>query len=68
MSSTDKMIKISKEKWESIHTDYKGQWQDYYNDHPEWIGRKVVMSTCISDNPNKLGKLLIEGVHFIVEQ
>ena len=34
---------------------------DYYNDHPEWLGKKVIMSGCISDEP---GKLLIEGVHF----
>lgn len=55
------MIKVSKEKWESICSDYKGEWMNYYNDHPEWLGKKVVMSACISDDP---GKLLIEGVHF----
>lgn len=56
------MIKISKEKWEGICSDYKGEWSDYHGDHPEWIGKKVVMSGCI--NPNELGRLLIEGVHF----
>jgi len=60
------MFKISKEKWDSIEADYKGIWQDYHNDHPEWLGKKVVMSTCITDNPNELGKLLVEGVHFCI--
>lgn len=58
------MIKVSKEKWDKIPTDYKGTWQDYYNEHPEWIGKRVVMSACIS---NEYGKLLIEGVHFVIE-
>ena len=61
------MIAISKEKWDSICADYKGEWQDYYNEHPEWLGRKVVMSGCITDNPNELGKLLVENVHFVIE-
>lgn len=55
------MIKISKEKWDSIGNDYKGEWMNYHNDHPEWLEKKVVMSACISDEP---GKLLIEGIHF----
>lgn len=58
------MIKVSKEKWDSIHTDYKGIWQDYYNEKPEWKGKRVVMSGCI--NPNELGKLLVEDVHFVI--
>lgn len=58
------MIKVSKEKWDSIPADYKGTWQDYYNERPEWLGKRVVMSGCIS---NELGKLLIEDVHFIIE-
>lgn len=59
------MIEISKEKWEAIDNDYRGEWHDYYNDHPEWIGRKVVMSGCITDT-KELGKLLIEGIHFVI--
>lgn len=58
------MIKVSKEKWNSICTDFKGEWFDYYGDHPEWLGRKTVMSGCVSDEH---GKLLIEGVHFVIE-
>ena len=58
------MITISKEKWDSIYSDYKGTWQDYYDEHPEWIGRKVVMSGCIC---NEHGKLYVEGVHFVIE-
>ena len=49
------MVKVSKEKWDSIPTDYKGIWQDYYNEKPEWKGKRVVMSGCITENPNELG-------------
>lgn len=58
------MIKVSKEQWQAIHKDYKGVWQDYHNEHPEWLGRKTVLSGCVSD---EIGKLLIEGVHFVIE-
>lgn len=58
------MIAVSQEKWDSIHSDYKGEWQNYYGDHPEWVGKKVVMSGLITEEPNELGKLLVEGVHF----
>lgn len=61
------MIEVSQNKWDSIPDDYKGKWHDYYNEHPEWLGRNVVMSGCIS-NPNELGKLLIEGVHFVIKK
>lgn len=61
------MIKVSKEKWNSIQADYKGTWADYYGDHPEWVGKKTVMSTCITNNPNEPCSLLIEGVHFVIE-
>lgn len=61
------MIEITQEKWDSIYSDYKGIWQDYYNEKPEWIGRKVVMSGCITQNPSELGKLLVEGEHFIIK-
>lgn len=61
------MIKITKAKWDSIHDDYKGTWQDYYNEHPEWKGRKVVMSGCVTNDPSELGKLLVEGEHFVIE-
>ena len=52
---------------ENICPDYKGTWQDYHGDHPEWLGNRVVMSGCVSGNPAELGKLLIEGVHFVIE-
>lgn len=55
------MIQITKEKWNTIGNDYKGEWMNYYGDHPEWLGKKVVMSGCISD---ELGKLFIESVDF----
>lgn len=61
------MIKVSQKEWASIHADYKGVWHDYHGDHPEWKGKRVVMSTCITHNPNELCALLVEGVHFIIE-
>jgi len=62
------MIIISKKEWNDIYKDYKGIWQDYHNNHPEWIGKKTVMSTCITHNPNELCKLLIEDVDFVIEE
>ena len=59
-----KLIEVSQEKWDSIYSDYKGTWKDYYDECPEWIGRKTVMSGCITEDPTELGKLLVEGVHF----
>lgn len=61
------IIIVSKAEFDKIDRDYKGIWQDYHGDHPEWKGRRVVMSGCITKDPNELGKLLIEGVHFLVE-
>ena len=66
MEKENKMISISKSEWDAICSDYKGVWQDYHGDHPEWLGKKVVMSTCINHNPNELCSLLVEGVHFII--
>ncbi|MCM1165641.1 MAG: hypothetical protein NC401_06485 [Ruminococcus sp.] len=60
------MIKISKKEWNAIDKDYKGEWADYFGDHPEWLGRKSVMSTCITKNPNELCQLFIEGVDFVI--
>lgn len=61
-----KLIEVSQEKWDSIYSDYKGTWRDYYDECPEWKGRKTVMSGCITEDPTELGKLLVEGVHFII--
>lgn len=61
------MIKVSKEKWDSICADYKGTWQVYFNGKPEWKGKRTVLSDCITENPNELGKLFVEDVHFIIE-
>lgn len=61
------MLVISKAEWDAIPADYKGEWHDYYGDHPEWLGRKVVMSTCVTHNPDEVCSLLVEGVHFVIE-
>jgi hypothetical protein len=58
------MYTVTKKEWSQIDTDYKGEWFDYHGDHPEWLGKKVVMSTCITNNPNEKCALLVEGVHF----
>ena len=60
------MLKVSKEKYDSIHQDYKGIYHDYHGTHPEWLGKCVVMSTCITENPNEKCALLVENVHFQV--
>lgn len=62
------MIHVSRKKWDSIPMDYKGTWQDYYHEKPEWIGKKVVMSGCISEDPNEKGYLMVEGVHFVIDE
>lgn len=61
------MIEVSKEKWDSIGTDYKGIWHDYWGDKPEWKGRKCVLQGCVVDNCDHGTALLIEGVHFIIK-
>lgn len=60
------MIQVKKKDWDKIPLDYKGIFQDYYNECPEWKGRKCVMSGCITNNPRELGMLFIEGVHFVI--
>lgn len=60
------MITVSKKEWDKIPADYRGIWHDYYGDKPEWKGKRVVMSTCITKNPNELCSLLIEDVHFVI--
>jgi hypothetical protein len=62
------MITISKAEYDKIHNDYKGIFHDYHGDRPEWKGRRTVMSTCITHNPNEICSLLIEGVHFAIKE
>jgi len=57
---------ITEEEYNRIDTDYRGTWLDYYGDHPEWLGRRTVMSTCITKNANEPCRLLIEGEHFVI--
>lgn len=62
------MIKVTQEKWDSISNDYKGMWTRKIKDNgwqrdlpEEYIGKRTVMSGCISD---EIGSLLTESVHF----
>jgi len=64
------MIEVTKEQWDKISKDYKGQWtreikeNGWQPDLPEeYIGKKTVMSGCIS---NEIGSLLTEGAHFVI--
>lgn len=64
------MIEITKKQWNEIPNDYKGAWEawiiegGWQPDLPkEYIGKKTVMSGCIS---NEIGSLLTEGAHFII--
>ena len=56
-------------KWYLYLTNNNGKRfvANYYNEKPEWKGKRVVMSGCITENPNELGKLLVEDIHFIIE-
>lgn len=64
------MIKVSKEKWDSIYRDYKGIWEEWHLEYDktipkEFLGKRTAMGGCISDEQ---GVLLTEGIHFeIVE-
>ena len=62
------MIKVSKQKWESICDEYKGIWQDYWGEKPEWKGRKIVFAGCIDKNATNGTALLIENEHFIITE
>lgn len=59
------MIKITQEKWDSIHKDFKGIYQNYNGNNPELKGRKTTFSGSLL---NKVGtELMIEGIDFIIE-
>ncbi|WP_434510103.1 hypothetical protein [Desulfitobacterium sp. AusDCA] len=65
------MITISKEEWNQIPDCYKGKWMREIKDNgwqpnlpEEYIGRRTVMSGCISDEK---GSLLTEGIHFEIK-
>lgn len=62
------MIKVTQEKWDSIPKAYKGMWDRALKDNgwqpdlpEEFIGKRTVMSGCISD---EIGSLLTESIHF----
>ena len=65
---TAELIKVSLRDWNAIHDDYKGIWHAYFGEKPEWLGRRVVTSTCITHDPNEPCCVLVEGVHFVIEE
>lgn len=50
------MKRITQAEYDAIGSDYKGVWQDYYGDRPEWKGRRTAMLAEYGT------RLLIEGV------
>jgi len=62
------MIIITQKEWDCISDGYKGQWTREIKDNgwqpdlpEEYIGKRTVMSGCISD---EIGSLLTEDIHF----
>ncbi len=58
------MIKVSKKQWDLIDDICKGTWE--CKEKPEWKGRNAVMGACISDNPDDMSSVLVEGIHFVI--
>lgn len=67
IENNSNIITITESEWENICPDYKGKWLNYNNDRPEWIGRRVMMGGAVPQTIMNRGKLLIEGVHFVIE-
>lgn len=66
------LIEVTKEEWDKIPNNYKGKWERHIKDNgwqpdlpEEYIGKRTVMSGCISD---ELGALLTEGAHFKITE
>jgi len=67
------ILKISKDKWNSIPEDYKGRWTEYIRDQgfqpelpDEYIGKRTVFEGCLFDLAG--AAVLTEGIHFIIEE
>ena len=62
-------VKITQQEYDSVHSDYKGEWMNYHGDHPEWLGKRTVMEAVFFNQSCGKGVkgLLIEGVDLIVE-
>ena len=50
------MKRITQAEYDAIGSDFKGTWQDYYGDRPEWEGRRTAMLAEYGT------RLFIEGV------
>ena len=50
------MKRITQSEYDAIGSDFKGTWQDYYGDYPEWKGRRTAMLAEYGT------RLFIEGV------
>jgi len=48
---------ITEEEYQNLPADFKGLYQDYYCDHPEWKGHRTAAFPC------ELPGLFIEGVN-----
>ncbi len=48
---------ITEKEYQSLPADFKGTYQDYYGDRPEWEGRRTAAFPC------ELPGLFVEGVN-----
>lgn len=48
---------ITEQEYKSLPDSMKGTYKNYYNDHPEWEGRRIAAFPC------ELPGLFIEGVN-----
>mgnify|MGYP006997664153 CR=1 FL=1 len=56
------MIKVTRKEWNKIPEAYKGKFEDYQGNNPEFKGLNTVMLGCIKHNGGTA--LVFEGIHF----
>jgi len=61
VSESNNKVYITEKEWEAIPGAYKGIYEDYDGNHPDWVGRKVAFL------PGYGTMLFIEGVTFEID-
>lgn len=54
------MLELTKQEYNRIGQDFRGRYMDYHGTHPEWKGRRTVVTFIHGQGTT----LLIEGVGF----